>query len=63
MSLKELYDELGNDKWYRVDYEVDWNLAIEAVRIRINEILSENNEICNCICHRQQVLHAINCSY
>ena len=36
MSLKELYDELGNDKWYRVDYEVDWNLAIEAVRIRIN---------------------------
>ena len=63
MSLKELYDELGNDKWYRVDYEVDWNLAIEAVRIRINEILSENNEICNCICHRQQVLHAINCCY
>lgn len=31
----------------------------------INEGINhlENNEICNCICHRQQVLHASNCCY
>ncbi len=45
MSLKKLYEELGNAKWSGADYDCGWNLAIEAVCTRINEMMEEPSEI------------------
>lgn len=56
MSLKKLYEELNSDKWSGVDYDCGWNLAIEAVCTRINEMMEENKE------HNEFIKDCIECS-
>lgn len=54
MSLKKLYKELNTPKW---DSEsMDWNLAIEAVCTRINEMMEEYKE------HNEVIKDCIECS-